>query len=192
MEGVILSKDENNELSQESDVNEEVQEVENPLDEGENLEFNDSELEELKARVAELEDLKLREAAEFENLKKRYEKEKLTAIAYSNEGFARDILGVVDSLTSASELAVDEENLADSLSKIKEGLTLTIDQLNKVLGKNGVEVIDTESGFDPNFHDAIMQVDSEDHEKGMIVQAFQKGYKYKDRVLRPTMVSIAK
>jgi molecular chaperone GrpE len=158
----------------------------------EDIDLDSVDIVKLQERISMLEDEKLREAAEFENLKKRYEKEKLSAIAYSNESFARDLLGVVDSLASASELEVDTQNLQESLEKIKEGISLTVEQLNKILSKNGIEEIIVSDEFDPNLHEAIMQVDSEDKEKGKIVQAFQKGYKYKDRVLRPTMVSIAK
>jgi molecular chaperone GrpE len=158
----------------------------------EDIDLDSVDIVKLQEKISMLEDEKLREAAEFENLKKRYEKEKLSAIAYSNESFARDLLGVVDSLASASELEVDTQNLQESLEKIKEGISLTVEQLNKILSKNGIEEIIVSDEFDPNLHEAIMQVDSEDKEKGKIVQAFQKGYKYKDRVLRPTMVSIAK
>jgi molecular chaperone GrpE len=158
----------------------------------EDIDLDSVDIVKLQEKISMLEDEKLREAAEFENLKKRYEKEKLSAIAYSNESFARDLLGVVDSLASASELEVDTQNLQESLEKIKEGISLTVEQLNKILSKNGIEEIIVSDEFDPNLHEAIMQIDSEDKEKGKIVQAFQKGYKYKDRVLRPTMVSIAK
>ncbi len=154
---------------------------------------NDSnEIEELKKKISELEELRLRDHADFENLKKRYEKEKAQAIAYAQESFARDLLSVIDSLDSASTVEVDKENLKESLEKMKEGIELTIEQFKKVFEKHGIELVDIDEGFDPNFHEAIMQVDSDKHEKGQIVQVFQKGYKYKDRVLRPAMVSIAK
>jgi len=147
---------------------------------------------ELEERVKELEELRLRDLADYENLKKRLEKEKSQAVAYAHESFARDLLSVIDALDSASNLEVDEENLSESLQKIKEGINLTIEQFKKVFEKNGIELVEIEDGFDPNFHEAIMQVDSDDHEKGQIVQVFQKGYKIRDRVLRPAMVSICK
>ena len=159
-------------------------------DEELNLELDEVTI--LKAKIEELEDSKLREQAEFENLKKRYEREKLSAIAYSNEGFARDLLGVIDSLDNASKLEIDTENIEDSLLKIKEGIDLTIEQVYKVLTKNGIEEVGFDDGFDPNHHEAIMQIDNEDSQKGDIVQVFQKGYKLRDRILRPAMVSIAK
>lgn len=157
-----------------------------------NTSNNKQDCKELEEKVKELEERILRDAADFENLKKRYEKEKAQAIAYAHESFARDLLSVIDSLDSAAALDVDEENLKESLQKIKEGIDLTVDQFKKVFKKHGIELIDIEDGFDPNFHEAVMQVDSDKHQKGDIVQVFQKGYKIKDRVLRPAMVSISK
>jgi len=143
----------------------------------------------LKARVAELEDLRLRDLAEFENIKKRVEKEKQQAIAYAHEVFARDLLAVIDSLDSAQANMGEESEAV--IENIKEGIDLTMDQFKKVFEKHGIELVNHKSGFDPNFHEAVMRVDSEEHKEGEIVQVFQKGYKIKDRVLRPAMVSIS-
>ena len=145
--------------------------------------------EELEARIAELEDLRLRDLAEFENIKKRLEKEKTQSIAYSHEGFARDLLSVIDSLDSANAMMDDDSEL--DATKIKEGIDLTVEQFKKIFQKHGIELVSIENEFDPNFHEAVMKVDS-DEKEGTIVQVFQKGYKIKDRILRPAMVSIAK
>lgn len=162
----------------------------------ENLEETEQELEEelnplekLEEKVVELEDLRLRDLAEFENIKKRLEKEKTQSIAYSQEGFARDLLAVIDSLDSARAMMDDKSEI--SAEKINEGIDLTIDQFKKIFQKHGIELVSIDSGFDPNFHEAVMKVDSDETE-GTIVQVFQKGYKIKDRILRPAMVSIAK
>jgi len=189
-------------MSKKEDIQEELPEEEGiSLDEDEELQDEEelesdeslsSECEELEERVKELEDLRLRDLADYENLKKRLEKEKTQSVAYAHESFARDLLSVIDALDSAVSLEVDEDNLSEGLEKIKEGINLTIEQFKKVFEKNGIELVSMEDGFDPNFHEAIMQVDSEEHEKGAIVQVFQKGYKIRDRVLRPAMVSICK
>ena len=176
---------------QETQNEEEILDEIESLDNQENEECSSDEKEELLAKIKELEEQKLRDYAEFENLKKRYEKEKAQAIAYDQESFARDMLSVIDALDSASSLVIDEENLKESLEKIKEGIELTTEQFKKIFSKHGIELISIEEGFDPNFHEAIMKVDSEEVDSGEIVQVFQKGYKYKDRVLRPAMVSIA-
>ncbi len=170
------------EISSQDDENLEVQ--------NENEEEVVDPIAKLEARVAELEDLRLRDLAEFENIKKRLEKEKAQSIAYSHEVFARDLLSVIDSLDSANA-SMDDQSEAN-LEKIKEGIDLTIDQFKKIFQKHGIELVDVESGFDPNFHEAVMKTDSDEHQEGAIVQVFQKGYKIKDRVLRPAMVSIAK
>jgi len=78
------------------------------------------------------------------------------------------------------------------LEKLKEGIELTIKNFNSAFEKHDISVVETDGEFDPNFHDAVMQVDSAEHEDGQIVQELQKGYKYKERLLRPAMVSICK
>ncbi len=152
----------------------------------------EKEIEELKAKIAELEDKYLRVNAEFENFRKRAEREKAEAIAYASEEFARDLLPAIDSLelaiSSLDEIKADEE----VVNKMKEGINLTIEQFKKAFEKHGIKVIDIDEGFNPHFHEAVMQVDSDKHKKGQIVQVLQKGYMIKNRVLRPTMVSIAK
>ncbi len=147
---------------------------------------------ELEEKVKELEDQRLRDLAEFENIKKRLEREKQQAIAYAHEQFARDLLAVIDSLDNAQLSVDDTQESEEALHRIKEGIALTLEQFKKVFARHGIELVDMEEGFNPNFHEAVMQVESDAHEKGDIVQVLQKGYKIKDRVLRPAMVSIAK
>ena len=147
----------------------------------------------LNAKVEELEDKYLRANADFDNMKKRLEKEKMQAIFYAHEVFARDLLPVIDSLEmallSGSNVEVESTQL---LEKVKEGLGLTIDQFRKAFEKHGIELVNMDGGFDPTFHDAVMQVESDEKSSGEILQVFQKGYKIKERILRPAMVSIVK
>jgi len=153
-----------------------------------------SEVDKLKAEVAEWEDKFLRTHASFENSKRLLAKDKAAAVAYANESFASDILTVIDSLDSALSMInnVDETDANEFLKKMKEGLTLVDEQLHKVLEKNHIKPVVCDKEYDPNVHQAIMQVDSDEHESGQIVQVMQKGYTIKDRVLRPAMVSTAK
>lgn len=147
----------------------------------------------LKEKVTELEDKYLRANADFDNMKKRLEKEKMQAISYSHEIFARDLLPVIDSLEMAILSGSNTEIPSDELlTKVKEGLELTIEQFRKVFDKHGIALVDSEGGFDPNFHEAVMQLESEEKNSGEILQVFQKGYKIKERILRPAMVSIVK
>jgi molecular chaperone GrpE len=152
------------------------------------------ELEEAKAAKAEAEEKVLRIHADFENSKKRIEKDKATAVAFANESFASDLLSVLDSFDSAfaSLDQIEADDAAEAIGKIKEGMELTYNQMLGVLRRHGVEEVPGEGEFDPEVHQAIMQVDSDEHESGHVVQVMQKGYKMRDRTLRPAMVSTSK
>ena len=145
----------------------------------------------LKEKLELYEDRYLRANADFENIKKRLEKEKYQAVDYANEVFARDMLLIADSLEMAYKSVEDIEG-DEVVTKIKEGVSLTLEQLKKVFEKHGIKIVESSGDFDPNIHDAMMKVDSEEFGSGQIVQCFQKGYRIKDRVLRPAMVSVAK
>ncbi|MCB4748067.1 MAG: nucleotide exchange factor GrpE [Sulfurovum sp.] len=151
-------------------------------------------LETAKAEAAEYKDKYIRAHADFENAKKRLEKDKANAVSYANESFAKDILAVIDSFEQAltSIESAGEEHSGEVLEKMKEGVKLTYEQLKKVLEKNYIKEIVCDGEFDPEVHQAIMQVESDEHESGSIVQVMQKGYTIKDRVLRPAMVSTCK
>lgn len=151
--------------------------------------------EELEQKLAECEDKYLRVHADFENTKKRLEREKLQAIEYSLEKFAQDLLPALDSLDMALA-AVSKEDIdaKEALEELKKGIELTIDQFIKAFNKNGIEVIEIEEGgeFNPHLHEALLQVEDAKKKAGEIVQVIQKGYKYKERILRPAKVSVAK
>ncbi|MDM5271185.1 nucleotide exchange factor GrpE [Sulfurovum sp. zt1-1] len=150
-------------------------------------------LEAAQAEAAEWKDKYLRAHADFENSKKRLEKDKNNAVSYANESFAKDILSVMDSFENAlAAMNSNNENDSDTYVQMIEGVNLTYEQLKKILEKNNIKEIECESEFDPEVHQAIMQVESDKHESGQIVQVMQKGYTIKDRVLRPAMVSTAK
>ena len=152
-----------------------------------------SEIEKLREEVASWEDKFLRTHASFENSKRLLAKDKATAVAYANESFASDILSVIDSLDSAlTMINIEELESNEFMKKMKEGITLVDEQLHKVLEKHNIKPVECNRVYDPNIHQAIMQVDSEKHNSGDIVQVLQKGYTIKDRVLRPAMVSTAK
>jgi molecular chaperone GrpE len=147
---------------------------------------------EYEAKLKEAEDKYLRVHADFENIKKRLEREKYQAIEYASENFAKDLLAPIDSLEMAIASIKADGDTEELLKKMQEGLELTIRNFKTVFEKHGIELVEIDSGFDPNFHDAVMQVASEKHEDGEIVQLLQNGYKYKDRLLRPAMVSVCK
>lgn len=142
----------------------------------------------LEQRLKEAQDQYLRVHADFENVKKRLEREKAQALEYANQGILKDLLPIIDTI----EKALESAKALDNGDKIAEGLELTLGNFIKMINKHHVEVIDTENGFDPNIHEAVMQVQNDNKEDGEIQQVLQKGYKYKERTLRPAMVSIVK
>ncbi len=187
--------DKQEELNNEEVVqNEEVQEESN-VEQNESSEMTaDEKIAELEAKLKESEDKYFRVHADFENIKKRLEKEKYQAIDYASEKFAKDLLAPIDTLEMAlaAEETSKEVPSEELLSKLKEGVELTIKNFYSAFDKHDITIVDTDGEFDPNYHNAVMQVDSAEHEDGQIVQVMQKGYKFKDRLLRPAMVSICK
>ena len=180
-------------MSQENENLEESQaeEVEEQTEEEQTEEETDP-LEVALAEAADYKDKYLRAHADFENSKKRLEKDKMNAVSYANEGFAKDILAVMDSFENALASMEGSEDSSEVLEKMKEGVNLTHEQLKKVLEKNHIKEVDCEGEFDPEVHQAIMQVESDAHATGDVVQVMQKGYTIKDRILRPAMVSTCK
>ncbi len=177
--------------------NEETQSVEEELEEQleaqeeSDIEEVEDELVTLQNEVAALQDKYARVHADFDNIKKRLEREKYQALDYANEKFAKDIIPVLDALDGAikaKDMEADPETL---LEKVSEGVELTMKQFLTVMEKHGVTAVSEDEPFDPNVHHAVQQVDSPDHESGQIVSTFQKGYKYKERTLRDAMVVIA-
>ena len=150
-----------------------------------------SEIDTLKAALSASEDRYHRVHADFENIKKRLEKEKYQALEYSNEKFAKDLIPVIDALEGAIKAKDVDAEPASLLEKVSEGVDLTMKQFLNILEKHGVTPVSEDEPFDPNIHNAVQQMDSEAHETGEIVSTFQKGYKYKERTLRDAMVIIA-
>ena len=180
------------ELEQESaEVTEENLEQQNDEAEAE-AEAVENEFDLLQSELTELKDKYARVHADFDNIKKRLEREKYTAVEYSNEKFAKDMIPVLDSLQGAMNSAnAEDADKAELFDKLKEGIELTYKQFLTSLEKHGVTMVAHDEPFDPNIHNAVQAVDSEDVESGQIVQTFQTGYKYKDRPLREAMVIVA-
>lgn len=156
----------------------------------------DSGASELMEKLAEKEkeaaanyDKYLRAIAELDNYKKRAVKEKTEILKYGIEGVIKDILPFIDSL----DLALEHAEGSTDIQSFKEGLKLIQDQLLSCLKKHGVEAIECAGKeFDPNFHEAMMQIDSENHENNKVINDFQRGYLLNGRLLRPSRVSVCK
>lgn len=188
------------ELKQDEVLNEEIEKTQNCCESSKecceaNEEQKDESLEDIISKLEE--DLKqseekfLRVHADFENIKKRLEREKYQAIDYASEKFAKDLLTPLDTLEMALASANVDLSAEELLPKLKEGIELTIKSFITTFEKHNITKVDTTGEFDPNMHNAVMQVDSQNHESGQIVSELQKGYMLKDRLLRPSMVSIA-
>ena len=138
--------------------------------------------------IASLKDRLLRAAAETENVRRRLEREKTDASAYAVTGFARDLLGVADNLRRAVAALP-----AEGFDNVRTGIEATERELLAVLARNGISKIETAGlALDPHKHQAMIEVESDEHAPGHIVSELQTGYLIKDRLLRPSLVSVAK
>lgn len=163
-----------------------------PREDGKKVKIAVPELETLKAKAAEAEkyyDQFLRARAEFDNYRKRVAQEKQYAELGANERVFQKLLGLLDNF----ELAVASAEKIEGAQAITDGLQMLQNQLQGLLRESGVEEFDAlHQKFDPNFHEAIQQMESREHEEGIVIQQIRKGYKFKDRLLRPAAVIVSK
>ena len=147
----------------------------------------------LKEEIRILKEEKIRVLAEMENLRKRFEREKIDSIKYGSVNFARDILSPGDNLERALSAINEEEEHPQSIKNLIEGLLMVKKELSTALEKNGITKIDSlDKKFDPNLHQAMMEIENNDLEEGVVVQEIQTGYMMHDRLLRPAMVGVSK
>ena len=145
------------------------------------------------SEIAELKDRLLRAAAEMENTRRRLERDKQDASAYATTGFARDLLGVADNLRRALDHLPESVRDDDAVKTVITGVEMTEKELSSVLTRHGVSRIDAVGQkLDPNRHQAMLEVEHDEAEPGTILQELQAGYVIKDRLLRPSLVSVAK
>lgn len=147
----------------------------------------------LEAELAEQKDRYLRAVAEAENIRRRADNDIANARKYAIEGFASEILAVRDSLEIARALEISDDD-AGAVVKMKEGLDLTLKQLDSALARFSVEVVDPQKGdkLDPERHQAMTTQESDNVPPNHILNVLQKGYTIHDRLLRPAMVVVAK
>jgi len=149
----------------------------------------------LTAEIAELKDKLLRSIAETENLRRRAEREREEARAYAATAFARDMLNVGDNMNRALESldAETRENAGDAIKTLIDGIELTQRELLNVFERHGIRQLDPAGEkFDPNFHQAMFELEDETVPSGTVVQVVQSGFKIGQRVLRPAMVGVSK
>ena len=146
-------------------------------------------------KLKSTQDKLLRTMAEMENQRRRFEKEKKEAFEFGGFNFAAESLSLIDNIDRAIISFKNDESLKDSkdLIKIIDGIEIVKKDLVSIFKKNGIEAIDCiNKKFDPNFHQAMLEVDNSQKEPGTVVQEIQKGYMMKDRLLRPSLVGVAK
>lgn len=149
-------------------------------------------IEKLNAENTQLKDQLLRSRAETENVRRRGERERADAGAYAVTGFARDMLTVLDNMRRTLDAMPDE--IADNMKSFIEGVELTERELLKTFETHGISKVHPELGekFDANIHQAMFEMESDEHPHGHIAQAVAPGYLIKDRLLRPAMVGTVK
>jgi molecular chaperone GrpE len=146
-------------------------------------------------KIKELEDKLARTYAEMENQRRRFEKEKEDAFEYGGTSFAREALNLIDNLERSRQVLENDEKLknTEALNKTLEHLDIINKDLISIFTKNNIKPIDClNKKLDPNFHQAMMEIEDAQKEPGTIIQEIQKGFMIKDRLLRPSLVGVSK
>jgi len=166
----------------------------------ENLETNNKEQDQEQEKtpeekILELEDKLARSFAEMENQRRRFEKEKEDALEYGGFSFAREALNLIDNLERSKQILLNDETLKDTeaLKKTLEHFDIINKDLISIFSKNKIKPIEClNQKLDPNFHQAMIEIEDDQKEPGTIIQEIQKGFTIKDRLLRPALVGVAK
>jgi len=147
----------------------------------------------LNAEIENLKEEKLRVLAEMENLRKRFEKDKIDAIRYGNHNLARDMLTLGDNLSRALDAISSDEQRSESFNNLIDGLKIVQKEFVMILEKHGVKKIESiNKKFDHNYHQAMLEVETDEFNEGYVVQEIQSGFTMHDRLLRPSMVGVSK
>ena len=185
----------NNQLETE---NESKVSKEDKSDKGEeNLKSKDETIEKLtpEEEIEKLKDKLARAFAEMENQRRRYEKEKDDAFEYGGFSFARESLNLIDNFDRAKQSLENDKKIkgSDALKKTIEHLDIVKKDLISIFKKNNIEeIVAIDKKLDPNLHQAMMEIEDDNKEPGTIVQEIQKGFKMKNRLLRPSLVAVSK
>ena len=176
---------ENNKLENQPDTKSDIK----------NEEDNTEEEKSPEDKINELEDKLARMLAEMENQRRRFEKEREEAFEYGGFSFAREALNLIDNLERSKQVLENDEKLknTEALKKILEHLEIIKKDLISTFTKNNIKPIEClNKKLDPNFHQAMMEIEDDQKEPGTIVQEIQKGFMIKDRLLRPSLVGVSK
>ena len=147
------------------------------------------EIEELQQQVASFKEMLLRNQAELQNYKRRREEETAKMMKYKDEDLIKEFLVVLDNFERA--IKMDDDDLTDEVSRFLEGFKLIYSNTINILNKFEVKEIDAEGvEFDPDYHHAVLTEHDENKPAGVVLEVLQKGYMYKDKVIRPAMVKV--
>jgi len=149
----------------------------------------------IEEKLKIVEEKLLRTLAEMENQRRRFEKERQEAFEFGGFNFARETLSLLDNIDRATNSFKNDENLKNNkdLEKIIDGIEIVKKDLLSIFKKNGIELLESlNKKFDPNFHQAMLEIEDNTKVPGTVVQEIQKGYMMKDRLLRPSLVGVTK
>ncbi len=191
-----MEKEENLKTENQHSKKDEVEEIESKNDD-QGSEDNKEQLVEKNSeeKILELEDKLARTFAEMENQRRRFEKEKEEAFEYGGFSFAKEALNLIDNLERSKQILQNDESLksSDALKKTLEHFDIINKDLISVFSKNNIKPIDSlNKKLDPNFHQAMIEIEDDQKEPGIIIQEIQKGFTIKDRLLRPALVGVSK
>ena len=179
--------------SENTENDEETNESQDNIDTEETAKGENIKEDSLEKEIETLKEEKIRLLAEMENLRKRFEREKVETIKFGSINLARDILSPGDNLERALDALPEDENHSESINNLIDGLKMVLKEYKSTLEKHGVKKIETlNQKFDHNFHQAMMEVENNDVEEGTVVQEIQSGYTMHNRLLRAAMVGVSK
>ena len=188
------SMDQNQKTVNETEKNDQNLNLENKEEENKDSKEDIKELTP-EEKIVELEDKVARTFAEMENQRRRFEKEKEDAFEYGGYSFAKEALNLIDNLDRSKQVLESDDKLkeTDALKKILDHLDIIKKDLISIFEKNNIKPIDClNKKLDPNFHQAMIEIEDDTKEPGTIIQEIQKGFTIKDRLLRPSLVGVSK
>ena len=191
-----MEKEENKTTVDNEDIKNNLGDDKNDKSENSNLNKEDEKKEKSpEEKIAELEDKLARTFAEMENQRRRFEKEKIDAFEYGGYAFAKEALNLVDNLERSKNILENDEKLknTEALKKTLDHFDIIYKDVISIFSKNNITPIESiNKKLDPNLHQAMMEIEDDNKEPGTIIQEIQKGFMLKDRLLRPSLVGVAK
>ena len=191
-----MEKEENKTTVDNEDIKKNLGDDKNDESENSNLNKDDENKEKSpEEKITELEDKLARTFAEMENQRRRFEKEKIDAFEYGGYTFAKEALNLIDNLERSKNILENDEKLKNTevLKKTLEHFDIIYKDIISIFNKNNITPIESiNKKLDPNLHQAMMEIEDDNNEPGTIIQEIQKGFMLRDRLLRPSLVGVAK